>query len=608
MHRRALGIPFALSFAAVAVTDSPELAERFRSDVAALAADEMEGRGLGTEGLKRAAAWIEGRLRQIGLKPAFGTSWRQRFPVKTGVAVEPGGLLEAAAGTSPPSPVDAASWTPLGFSSSGAFEGELAFAGYGIEAPPLGYEELKGVELRGKVALVLRYEPQEKDEGSPFDGRRPSRWSGLRYKVHQLRERGAVAVVFVTGPLQDDGKDLLPALRNDGPESAAGLPVIQVRRSVAETWLAPLGVDLRRFQEDVDRDLRPRSRAGTGVRVRGRVALRATFVEAENVAGVLPGRGRLADEAVVVGAHYDHLGFGGERSMKPNVRGVHNGADDNASGTAAALLAVDELKRRLAGVAEHRTIVCALFSAEEVGLAGSARFVEQSPVPIPRVAAMVNLDMVGRLRDGGLVAFGTESAPEWPAIVSAAATERGLKVATRGDGYGPSDQTSFYAAHVPVLHFFTGSHEAYHTPDDDVDAINAEGGARVALLTADVAQAVALKARPTYARATSAPAMEGDSRGYGAYLGTVPDYRAMESDSGGVLLGDVRPGAPADRAGIRGGDVIVELAGTKIGNLYDMTFALQDHKPGETVDVALLRNGARLVLKATLGSRSERGR
>ncbi|HEY6097844.1 MAG TPA: M28 family peptidase, partial [Anaeromyxobacter sp.] len=509
--------------------------------MAVLASDEMEGRGLGTAGLGRAADWIEKRVREIGLRPAFADGYRQGFDVKTGVALEEGNALEGV-------PND--SWTPLGMSSAGAFAGELAFVGYGIEAPPVGYRELEGIDLQGKVVLVLRYEPQERDEGSPFDGRRPSRWSSMRYKVLQARERGAAAVVFVTGPLQDE-EDRLPALRNDGPESPAGIPVLQVRRGVAEGWLRAAGVDLRRFQEEVDRDLRPRSRVVAGRRLSGRIALRPTFARAQNVAGILPGRGALAGEAVVVGAHYDHLGFGGTGSMRPNAHAIHNGADDNASGTVAVLLAAERVRAALAGVPSHRAVVFALFAGEEVGLAGSSRFVAALPAAAAHPVAMINLDMVGRLRDDQLIVLGTESAPQWKALLAAAAEGRHLEVTGRGDGYGPSDQTSFYAAGIPVLHLFTGAHEQYHSPEDKAATLNAEGAARIAELTASLAERVARgDATPVYARTSAPPAREGDSRGYGAYLGTVPDYRAMEQDTGGVLLADTRAGGPADRAGV----------------------------------------------------------
>ncbi|HYU41521.1 MAG TPA: M28 family peptidase [Vicinamibacteria bacterium] len=584
---------------AAAAADPPAAAgaARFARDVAVLASDEMEGRGLGTAGLGRAADWIEKRVREIGLPPAFPDGYRQGFEVKTGVALEAGNVLEGVASEA---------WTPLGMSSSGAFAGELAFVGYGIEAPPIGYRELEGIDLRGKVALVLRYEPQERDEGSPFDGRRPSRWSSMRYKVHQARERGAAAVVFVTGPRQDE-EDRLPALRNDGPESPAGIPVLQVRRGVAEGWLQAAGIDLRRFQDDVDRDLRPRSRVVPGVRVSGRVALRPTFARAQNVAGIVPGRGTLAREAVVVGAHYDHLGYGGSGSMRPNERAIHNGADDNASGTVAVLLAAERVRAALADVPSHRAVVFALFAGEEVGLAGSSRFVAALPAAAAHPVAMINLDMVGRLRDDQLIVLGTESAPQWNALLDATAPAQRLRVIGRGDGYGPSDQTSFYAAGIPVLHLFTGTHEQYHRPEDKAGTLNPEGAARIAELTAVLASRVAQgDPTPVYARASAPPAREGDSRGYGAYLGTVPDYRAMEQETGGVLLADTRAGGPADRAGVRKGDRIVEMAGTRIENLHDMTFALQDHRPGETIDVVVVRGGERVTLRATLGERAAR--
>lgn len=565
------------------------LDRRIERHIRTLAADNMEGRGLGTRGIDRAERYIEQQLKIARLDPAFNGDFRQPFPVKMGVDLGPNNNI---AGLSKDD------WIPLGFSSAGAFSGPIAFVGYGIDAPPLNYREYEGIDLKGKVALMLRYEPQERDDKSVFDGRKPSRWSALRYKVLQARERGAVAVVFVTGPLQDEAKDKLPALANDGPESAAGIPVIQVKSSVANKW-----IDLAQFQKDVDADLKPRSRV-LDAKLSGNVDVKASFAEGANVAGIIPGKGALANEAVVIGAHYDHLGYGGKGSMKPNENAVHNGADDNASGTAAVLVAAQLLQDALRDVANRRTVVIALFSAEEVGLGGSSYFVEHPPVPIANIKAMINLDMVGAMKDNKVIALGSESAPEWKALLDATGAQLKLDVASSGDGYGPSDQTSFYGRHIPVLHFFTGTHERYHTPEDDADAINFGGAAHVAEMTARVAQAVASGAvNPTYARASAAPAMEGDSRGYGAYLGTIPDYSAMESSAGGVKLADVRSGGPADLAGIKGGDVLIEMAGTRIENLYDMTYALQDHKPGETIDVVVLRNGQRMTLRATLGQR-----
>jgi len=579
-------ILFALALGAPA-----DLAKQFEHDIKIVAADDMEGRGLGTKGIDRAAAFLEGRLRDLKLQPAFGKSYRQPFDVKTGVEMGEGNRLGNVA---------ADAWTPLGFSSSGKFNAPVVFVGYGIAAPPLGYDDYAGVDLKGKVALMLRYEPQEKDDKSVFDGRKPSRWSAMRYKVLQARERGAVAVVFTTGPQQDEGKDRIPALKNDGPQSPAGIPVIQVKASVAEKW----GVNLKEFQDAVDKDLKPRSRV-LPLTLDGNVNVKATYATTSNVAAILPGRGKLAADVVVIGAHYDHLGYGGEHSMKPNVHAIHNGADDNGSGTVSVLLIAQQMSELLKDAPERRTVLFALFSGEEVGLAGSAWMVDHMPLPMNRVVAMINLDMVGALRNDELIAFGTDSAPQWRALLEGQAEPLKLKLTERGDGYGPSDQTSFYAKQVPVIHFFTGTHERYHAPEDKAEFLNYAGAAKVIELTAAVADEIALgRVTPAYARtAAAAPAMEGDSRGYGAYLGTVPDFKAMDADKGGVLLADVRAGGPADKAGIRGGDRIVEMAATKIENLYDMTYALQDHKPGETIDVVVIRNEKPVKLRATLGTR-----
>jgi len=555
-----------------------------------LSSDAMEGRGLATKGIEKAAAYIEADLRKAGLKPAFGKSYTQKFPVKTGVSLGPDNSIEG---------LGKDDWTPLGFSSSGSFSAPIAFVGYGIDAPPMNYREFEGIDLKGKVALMLRYEPQERDDNSVFDGRKPSRWSAMRYKATKARDHGAIAVVFVTGPMQDEEKDKLPALTNDGPESAIGIPVIQVKTSVATKWL-----DLAQFQKDVDADLKPRSRV-LDAKLSGRVDVKANSVDAKNVAGILEGRGALANEVVVVGAHYDHLGYGGNGSMRPNDRAIHNGADDNASGTAAILEAAKRIRDLLKDAKDRRTVLVALFSAEESGLGGSSYLVAHPPLPVERMVAMINLDMVGAMRDDKLVALGSESAAEWKPLVDRVASELKLTVASSGDGYGPSDQTSFYARQIPVMHFFTGTHERYHTPDDDADFINFAGAQRIAELTSRVAAEIArATVTPKYARASTAPAMQGDSRGYGAYLGTIPDFSAMESSTGGVKLADVRAGGPADKAGMKGGDVLVEMAGTRIDNLYDMTYALQDHKPGETVDVVVLRDGKRTTLRATLGSRA----
>jgi Tol biopolymer transport system component len=578
---------------------------------AALADDAMEGRGVGTAGLERAALFLEEEFARAGLSEA-SVPRRQGFDAVTGVALGANNALS----WSGPSDANARplalsrDFTPLGFSSSGEFAGSVVFAGYGIRAEQLGYDDYAGVDVRDKVVVAMRYEPRENDAESPFAGRRASRYSDLRYKALIAREAGAAALVLVAPPDErEDGGDRVPALKSDGPVSRAGLPVLQVTRATARRWLAESGADVPELRAAIDRDLEPHSFAIPSVEVRGRVDLETTEESLRNLVGVLPGRGALAGETVVVGAHYDHLGFGGHGSTVPATRAVHNGADDNASGVATVLCAVQALRPRLETQnADRRTLVVLAFAAEEIGLGGSVHYARNPVFPIEDTVAMVNLDMVGRLRERKLIAMGSDSATEWNAILEPRAEEFGLALKTGGDGYGPSDQMAFYEKGVPVIHLFTGAHSEYHTPEDDFETLNLDGMAHIADFVASILEELLKNPqRLTYRAASDVPAISGDSRGYGAYLGTIPDFSRMGESEGGVWLSDVRGGGPADRAGIRGGDIIVEMAGVEIQNLYDMTFVLRDHKPGESIEIVVLRDGERLHLLATLGDRERDG-
>ncbi len=305
----------------------------------------------------------------------------------------------------------------------------------------------------------------------------------------------------------------------------------------------------------------------------------------------------LAGEAVVVGAHYDHLGHGGQFSMAPGDSSVHNGADDNASGVAALLAIAERLSR---GPRPARTVVFVAFTGEEEGLLGSAFYAGHPAVPLERTRAMLNLDMVGRLGAGPLIVYGVDTADEWKAMVDGAAAAEGVQVRGGGDGFGASDQTSFYARGLPVLHFFTNVHADYHRPEDDWQKIDASGLERVASIVASVARQVA--ARPgalTFHRA-AAPRQAASGGGYGAYLGTVPDFTPVPD---GVKLSGVRAGSPAEQAGIQPGDVLVKLGGMDVHDLQGMTDALRAHKPGDVVQVDVLRGDRRITVTATLGTR-----
>jgi hypothetical protein len=327
-------------------------------------------------------------------------------------------------------------------------------------------------------------------------------------------------------------------------------------------------------------------------------------VATQNVVALVPGRDpTLAGQYVVIGAHFDHLGRSTIGAMDPEAgTAIRNGADDNASGTAAVL----ELARLLAAHPARRSVVVANFSGEELGLLGSQWFVEHPPVALDSVVAMINFDMVGRLKNDRLIVYGVNTATEMPAIVQGANVAPGFDLKAVGDGYGPSDQSSFYAKGIPVLHFFTDLHEDYHRATDDADRIDSVGTARVVAMAERVVRDIADRdARLTPVRvAAPAPVMSGSSsQGSNVYLGSIPDMSG--GDEPGLRLSGVRGGSPADAGGLKAGDVIVEFGGKAVKDLYSYSDALYGHKPGEKVEIVYLRNGARHATTVTLGTRGQ---
>jgi hypothetical protein len=329
-----------------------------------------------------------------------------------------------------------------------------------------------------------------------------------------------------------------------------------------------------------------------------------TALSGKNVIGILPGRDPvLRNQTVILGAHYDHLGLGGFGSLDPDSTGrVHNGADDNASGVAAVI----QVAARLAASPPARTVVFIAFSGEELGLLGSAYYVKQPIYPLTGTLAMINLDMVGRLRNGHLIVYGVQSAKQFPALLDSLNWYAGFDLKAQGDGYGPSDQSSFYAAKRPVLHLFTDLHEDYHRTTDDWEKINLDGLKRVADFTLGLVTALAnrrtpltfMEAAPAFPPRTSTAAVS--SPGYGAYLGTVPD---MTGAPGGVRLAGVRAGSPAEQAGLRGDDIITRIGSMETPDLQAMTEALRSHQPGDTVTIVVRRGAALTTLRARLGTR-----
>ncbi len=611
----ALGWAIPIAWAQAPVGEAVTPAEtRMKADVSFLADDAREGRAPGTAGIEAAADRIAEQFKAMGLKPAAGADgYFQKFAItgqpRAGQPMElaakgPDGAMIAATARE--------DFNALAIGSSGSVDAApIVFVGYGVTAdrPDLKYDEYDGLDVAGKVVLVLRREPQLNDDSSPFDGKKTSDFATFRHKATNAFQHGAAMLVLVNDKagLGDDADSLLN-LGSAGPDSITTLPVVHVTRAFAEKLLKAAGEpDLATLEAEIDKDLKPRSRELKGVALTSKITIDRPHVETRNVVGVLEGSGPHADETVIVGGHYDHLGRGGmfSGSLAFLSADIHNGADDNASGTAMVL----ELARRLAARpdAPARRVVFMTFSGEERGLLGSQHYVENPLFPLDSTVTMFNFDMVGRLdAESELTMIGTGSSPGFGDLVEVLGKSAGFrikKVTGMTDGFGGSDHQPFYGKEVPILFAFTGLHSDYHRPSDDWQKINYAGMARIAdyceLLLLDV---VRRPDRPEFVRAAAAPRHgEGGasaSSGMNVSLRVMPDY-ADESRSG-MRISDVIKGGPAEKAGLKGGDVIVGIGGKPVATIYDYMESLGRYKPGDVVDVQIKRDGKDVTLPVSL--------
>jgi peptidase M28-like protein/PDZ domain-containing protein/PA domain-containing protein len=566
-----------------------------------LASDELTGRGIDTPGIKLARDYIAREFSSYGLRPGGENgTYFQSFEVATGVTVKQPTTLALGGDTVLTLNEQ---WSPLGSSASGRVAAELVFAGYGVTLKDYGYDDYAGIDVQDKIVLVLRYEPPPKDEKSPFR-KHPdySAYATLRAKANNARDHGAAGMILVDFHESGDGRQELISTRSTLWRGGESLVAAQVKRGVIEAWLETRGISLKASKEKIDREEKPASMALAGARIALQVTLEEVRQRAENVVAILPGAdSSLQDQNIVIGAHYDHLGFGHFGTLDPSTEGqIHHGADDNGSGTAALIRLAETLAR--SGVKPARTIVFAAFSGEESGLVGSRHYVNQPPFPLASTVAMLNLDMVGRLRDNRLTVFGSRSAQQLSAIVIQEGRNVSLEI-IESDGVGRSDHMSFYNKKIPVLHFFTGNHSDYHRPSDTWEKLNIAGIAKVVELVSATAQRIALMREPlSFVSLPSRP--PGDDarpgQGYGAYLGSIPDFG---DNSEGVRLAGVAEGSPAALAGLREGDLIVRFAGNKVQGLDDLAGFLRSKKPGEEVEIVVLRSGNSVIVRATLRTR-----
>ena len=588
---------------------APEIRiEDLRGEVGYLASDALEGRLSGTKGAELAAEFIADQLRRAGLKPLEPNgNYFQPFEFSSGVNVVTNHnqlAVSTQSGAAPATFAVEKDFRPLSFTSNGQFEGEVVFAGYGLTVPGKageGYNSYAGLDVTNRIALLLRYAPENVE---PKRRQELNLYAALRYKALVARERGAKAILIVTGPNSPNPGALAP-LSSDGSLSSSDIIAASISTNVADTLLSGSGKDLKSLQTALDSE-NPHAEGGfviPKVRVKVATAVERLRKNDRNVIAHLPAVRRRAAPAeyVLLGAHYDHLGRG-ESSNSRETAGeagqIHHGADDNASGVAAVLeLAAslaDEEKRRPDEF--RRGIAVAFWSGEELGLLGSSWFAEHPPLLLSNVVAYLNFDMVGRLHENKLTLQGIGSSSGWRRLIEKRNIAAGFNLVLQDDPYLPTDTTALYPKQIPVLAFFTGSHDDYHRPTDVADKLNYEGLERVTRFARGlVLDLAADAARPDYVKVERSGG-PGGRDALRAYLGTIPDYTTEVT---GVKLSGVRGGGPAEKAGLKGGDIIIEFAGQKIANIYDYTYALDAVKIGQPVDVVVLRDGQRVTLKVT---------
>ncbi len=603
---RGLAAAAALCLLGAAAPTTP--AERLQRHVEFLAAPDREGRLTGSPGERSAADYLAGELEALGGIPVQGADgFLLGFDFTAGTndagsTLEIRGSGEAA---------EAERWAAiehvrgLSFSDNGAVRGSPVFAGYGLvvsDQAGSSYDSYAGLDVAGKIVVVLRYWPEKVDEGTRAQ---LSRYAGLRHKALVARERGASALLVVTGPHSPGAGATIDA-KFDAALSGSGIVAASVSGAVADRIFRSIPGGLAAAQSALDTG-NPHVRGFDvpEVTVGLEVKVERERRTGHNVVGLLPpssatDSAERPGRSVVLGAHYDHLGYGrhGNSLAKRDEQGqVHPGADDNASGVAAVL----EAGARLAAGPRRGAVILAFWSGEELGLLGSSHFVRQPPLPLDEVSAYLNFDMVGRVRENRLNLQGVGSSPVWPRLIEQTNVVVGFDARTQLDPYLPTDASTWYLAGVPIVGFFSGNHEDYHRPTDRPDTVNYEDLERVARFAAILASKLdRLDERPGYVKVERDQKTTGEREALRAYTGTIPDY-ATEVE--GLRLSGVIAGGPAERAGLREGDVIVEFSGQRIANIYDYTYALGSVKIGESVKVICLRDGERLEVVITPTSR-----
>ena len=574
---------------AIGAAGSPLLtAVELEQHVSHLASDALAGRRAGTAGAERAARYVVAAFQAAGLEPPSSyPTYLQMFEFPVGVELGSDNRLVLQHGDLRAMVFEPGiDFLPLAGSVADRVVQPVVFAGYGISAPDLGYDDYAGLNVSGKIVLVLRLSPEGDDPGGRF-----GRFLSERYKALTALERGARAILFVSGPATEEIDRLLP-FRVDEKPQGMGIVAMTVAQAVGRRIVGMGGGDLGEWQRAIDESQRPHSRLVPNAVLNLRADLKPRTRRTHNVIGVVPGRDpELAHEVVVIGAHYDGLGIGGAGSLDPVPGEIHNGADDNASGVAALL----ELAQFFAYPTNRppRSLVFVAFGAEEEGMLGSAQYVARPAVPLENSVAMINFDMIGRLEDE-LIVYGVGSSAEWRELIERANANVGLNLKLMSEGYGPSDHAAFYLRQIPVLALFTGVHDDYHRASDDIEQLNMDGIRWISALGLQLIRGLAEgSARPVFDPREFEPQQITPRVDIpvAVRLGAVP---APAGPAEPVIVDHVLEGSAAELAGVQPGDRIVRLGQRSVASVYDYVVALRELSSTGEHSMIVERDGERV--------------
>ncbi len=583
------------------ITSKDVTVAELKRHVMYLASDELEGRRPGTKGDELAANYIAEEFKSYGLKPLGDNgTYFQNFKFVSELKVGKNNSLAVDIEGKTINFTPDVDFRPMNFTSDTSITTQLVFVGYGIEADTLNYNDYAGIDVKDKIAMIFRYSPDGNNQSSKFSG-----YSSFTKKIMTARDKGAAGVIFVTGPVDEANAPLLP-LRNERGSMNSGIAVIQLDQKVANSLFENIGMDLYSLQKTINENKKPNSFNFPNTTVTLTTEIEKIYSNTANVVGYIEGMdAALKNEHIIIGAHFDHLGFGGvgSGSTSPDTIAIHNGADDNASGVAGLLEIAQSIASKRTQI--KRSYVFVAFAAEELGLLGSAYYVKNSPLPLEKSVAMINLDMIGRLKDSVLTIQGVGTSPVWNEIIQKQSAVGGsnsvFKLKLGQDGFGSSDHASFNSKNIPVLFFFTGLHGDYHRPSDDWQLINYDGQKMVTNFVIGVLEQLdVVSEKPKYVKIEPTPGMREGGRGFRVSFGIMPDFG---DDSRGMRISGTRAGSPAEKAGLKANDIIVKFGGKSVKNIYDLTSLLGDFKPGDEVEVVVLRGDETLTLKATLQGR-----